>query len=55
MPSETWAFRDAAGKGQLYRVEDYGPGRVWVQNLDSSTGMGWWEDREKVEAAARGR
>ncbi len=48
LPQSTRVFRDNGGKGQLLRVEDYGPGKVWIQSLDSPTGMGWWEHRENV-------
>lgn len=48
LPVKTWSFRDGGGTGQLLRVEDYGPGNVWVQSLDSPTGMGWWTDRADV-------
>lgn len=51
---DVWTFREAAGEKRLMRVEDYGPGRVWVQDVMSPTGFGWWEDREKVAEAARG-
>jgi hypothetical protein len=50
-PVDSWHFRDADGR--MFRVDDYGPGRVWVLDVMSPTGTGWWELREKVEGFVR--
>lgn len=46
MPIDTWLV--AGADGRRFRVEDYGPGRVWVQDIDHPTGMGWWVLREEL-------
>lgn len=50
---DVWFFREATGEQRLMRVEDYGPGRVWVQDVMHPTGFGRWEDRKVVEAVNR--
>jgi hypothetical protein len=47
MPADTWTFKGIDGRS--FRVEDYGSGRVWVQDLGHPTGMGWWVQREELE------
>lgn len=54
-PVSVGTFREQGGGGRLFRVEDYGLGRVWVQDLDSPTGFGWWEDRTRVQEAINAR
>ena len=50
-PADCYTFRRSGGG--LFRVEDYGPGRVWVQDLMSATGHGWWADRAEIEGVVR--
>jgi hypothetical protein len=46
-PVATWTFHEPGG-GRFMRVEDYGPGRVWVQDLGHPTGFGWWAERVSI-------
>ena len=53
---DVWTFREGGTTaGRLMRVEDYGLGRVWVQDIGSPTGFGWWADREAVREASSAR
>lgn len=45
---DVYSFRLDEGRGTLLRVEDYGSPRVWVQDLEHPTGLGFWMTRDEV-------